>query len=160
MTGLSGERLSAVAELWRRGARTITASFDGRSMLPSIQPGQPLTIDCAPFTPAPGEVIAFLHDGQVVVHRVIASRGWVLTRGDANRLVDLPIRDVSRVIGRVVEPVTVGRGRFADRVFVALLRFSYPLGVGALRLLIWLRRRVWGPIHVKKQQRKRGEPDS
>lgn len=151
MSQLTGERLTAVAELWRRGARTITASFDGRSMLPAIAPGTPLTIDCAPFTPAVGEVIAFVAAGQVIVHRVVASRGWVLTRGDANRLVDLPVRDASALMGRVVEPVTAGRARVADRLFVALLRVSYPLGEGAIRLLIWVRRRIWARIKVKQQ---------
>ena len=153
MTDLTGERLSAVAELWRRGAKRLTASFDGRSMLPSIQPGQPLTIDCAPFTPAAGDVIAFIHEGKVVVHRVVASRGWVLTRGDANRLVDLPIRDASALMGRVVAPVTSRRARRADRVFVALLRVSYPLGEGLIRLLIWVRRRIWARLrNVDVQQ--------
>jgi hypothetical protein len=145
MSALTGERLTAVAAMWRRSGKQLVASFDGRSMLPSIQPGQPLTIDCSPFAPAAGDVIAFVHEGQVVVHRVVAAHGWIVTRGDANRLVDLPIGD-SAVMGRVIAPVTQGRITRVDRFFVALLRLSFASGVRAIRLLIWLRRNVWARL--------------
>lgn len=56
----------------------------------------------------PDEVVAFLRDGAIVVHRVMRNRrrgGWLLTRGDANLVPDAPIA-ASRVLG----PVT-GRQR-------------------------------------------------
>ncbi|HEX8151869.1 MAG TPA: hypothetical protein VF698_02030, partial [Thermoanaerobaculia bacterium] len=86
-----------------------------------------------------------VHEGQVVVHRVVAAHGWIVTRGDANRLVDLPIGD-SAVMGRVIAPVTQGRITRVDRFFVALLRLSFASGVRAIRLLIWLRRNVWARL--------------
>lgn len=155
MTELTGDRLSAVAAIWRRSGKQLVASFGGRSMLPAIAPGDPLTIDCTPFEPTPGDVIAFLHEGKVVVHRVIAAHGWVVTRGDANRLVDLPMRDPSALLGRITTTLPAGRITIADRVLVALLRLSFASGERLIRLLIRLRRTVWGRlvhgVHIQQQ---------
>jgi ribosomal protein S18 acetylase RimI-like enzyme len=103
---LSGAELAAVGALWKREGRTIEASFDGASMIPSIPPGMPLRILCGQ-EPLPGDVILFLHRGTVVVHRMIGQSkdgNWVLPRGDANPVPDLPIRRED-VIGVVKSPM-------------------------------------------------------
>src|SRR6266566_9584122 len=87
---LTGPYLQAVAALWKQQRRSLITSFRGFSMLPTISPGVPLEIVCDDEA-RPGDVIVFTHRGEVVVHRLLALRGnWMLTRGDANDLPDLP----------------------------------------------------------------------
>lgn len=89
--GRSGARLAAVASLWARAGRTIEARFTGSSMEPAVPDGGTLRLRCgAPIRV--GDVAALVHDGHVLVHRVIALRGpWLLTRGDARAVPDPPL---------------------------------------------------------------------
>jgi hypothetical protein len=100
---VEGEGLAAVASLWRKTGRELRARFGGSSMEPAVPPGTELLLRCGE-TGAPGEVIAFLAGGRLVVHRVVgraADGTWTLTRGDARVLPDVPIRDPEAVLGRV-----------------------------------------------------------
>jgi hypothetical protein len=138
MTLLDGERLAAVATLWRREGKRFTASFGGTSMLPTIAPGQAVDVECAPFEPARGNVIAFVRGNQVIVHRVVVLRGSrIITRGDANRVVDLPV-DAGSILGRVVDvpPIRVPFHQAVADVMLAML------GETAIRAAITLRRAV------------------
>jgi hypothetical protein len=92
--------LDAIATLWRRERRALVTSFSGTSMLPTIAPGQQVTVECG-VEPSVGEIAVFRFDNQVGVHRVVA-RGatWLLTWGDANPLPDDPI-EPQCVIGAI-----------------------------------------------------------
>lgn len=102
LEGLEGERLAAVADIWRRDRRLLSARFGGSSMLPAISPGAELTVACGDPVVV-GDVAVLIVDGRVVVHRVGAvfqAQGRILTRGDATALPDLPV-PLSSVVGRV-----------------------------------------------------------
>lgn len=97
---LSAAELAAVTDLWRRTGRTVEARFTGASMEPAIASGSPLRLSCG-LGVAPGDVAAFLHDGRVFVHRVLAVEApLVLTRGDALVVPDPPL-PLDRVFARV-----------------------------------------------------------
>jgi len=144
----------AIAELWKRTGRELVARFGGSSMLPTIPPDAELRIRCGDRA-EPGDVIAVLVHDQIVVHRVEArGRGFILTRGDAQVLPDVPIRDPAAVMGRVVgirhgdewrDPAlahsTVSR-TLARAFCIALLRFSPNAGATTVAALLALRRRL------------------
>jgi hypothetical protein len=97
----SGDELIAIAAIWRSQRREIVTSFLGNSMLPTIAPGVEVTIDCAREW-NDGDVIAFVGDGHLVVHRIVASspdRRTLLTLGDYRIVPDAPIEDVNAIIG-------------------------------------------------------------
>jgi hypothetical protein len=144
--------LAAVAALWKRTGREVTASFGGISMLPSIAPGAPLVILCRDEA-EPGDVIVFLHRGTIVVHRLLERReGWLLTRGDANAIPDQPVARTA-MIGRVVAMVSdagrAGVPHYAEtaeqrrmrRIVSALMRLAMPAARFAVPLL-WQARRA------------------
>ena len=144
---VEGEGLAAVASLWRKTGRELRARFGGSSMLPALPPGTEVLLRCGE-TGAVGDVIAFLADGRLVVHRVVARAGdgtWTLTRGDARLLPDAPIRDAEAIVGRVAgicgpaslqampaAPDSLVRRSFV-RLFSAALRISPGAGAAALR---------------------------
>src|SRR5688572_29536879 len=102
--GLSGERLEAVAKLWARAAREVGARFGGASMQPTISPGCEVRLRCG-AAPALGDVIAYVHGDQVVVHRLVARRAdrrWLLTRGDAHVAPDFPVPSSAAILGTVI----------------------------------------------------------
>jgi hypothetical protein len=79
-------------------------------MLPALRPGDLLLIrNCDIARPAVGDVVLFLRDGRLFVHRVVARRGGSLvTRGDAVAAADPPI-GASHLLGRVMRVVRAGR---------------------------------------------------
>ena len=99
---LSGDRLEAVAAIWKRERRQLTARFGGASMEPTIPAGSELWLQCG-AVPEPGGIAAFTVGGRLIVHRVLAqspNRTWLLTRGDASAIPDPPIAQTA-VIGTV-----------------------------------------------------------
>ena len=100
---VEGEGLAAVASLWRKTGRELRARFGGSSMEPALPAGTEILLRCGE-TGAPGDVIAFLAGGRLIVHRVMARApdgAWTLTRGDARVLPDAPILDPDAILGRV-----------------------------------------------------------
>jgi hypothetical protein len=98
-----GQGLAAVAALWRKTGRELRARFGGSSMDPAVPPGAEVVLRCGE-TGGPGDVIAFLSGGRLLVHRVVARApdgAWTLTRGDARLLPDVPIVDAEAVVGRI-----------------------------------------------------------
>lgn len=89
--GLSEPELHAVVGLWARSGRTVEARFTGVSMEPSIPHGSTVRLQCG-RPPVPGDVVAFVRNGHVLLHRVVARAGGALwTRGDALLVPDPPL---------------------------------------------------------------------
>jgi hypothetical protein len=102
--GLAGAELSAAASIWAAQKRELVVAFGGTSMLPAIGPGQKVLLRCG-VTPSIGQVAAYVRDGCMAVHRVVA-RGegppaWMMTWGDANPLPDDPLDDWRRIVGTI-----------------------------------------------------------
>jgi len=146
---VEGEGLAAVASLWRKTGRELRARFGGSSMLPALAPGTEVLLRCGEAG-GPGDVIAFLAAGRLVVHRVVARApdgAWTLTRGDARVLPDVPIRDPDAILGRVAGVWRDGAleglpaafdslsRRLALRLVCAALRASPGAATTALRSL-------------------------
>lgn len=116
------ERVGSVGSfIWADRARVLAAAgagdgglieceLRGASMAGAIAPRSRLRIALG-HGPFPlGEVVAFMHGGQLVVHRVVHRRGRLLvTRGDATVLPDPPV-EAGSVLGRVVEAAPSGAG--------------------------------------------------
>jgi hypothetical protein len=140
---VDARELAAIATLWKRERRTFTASFGGVSMLPTIAPGAPIEVLCGDEA-APGDVILFLHRGQVVVHRLLEVRGeWMLTRGDANPIPDLPVRREA-LVGRATAIASYDESasqRFNRHVVQIAFRVA-PFIARSLVPLLWQVRRV------------------
>lgn len=134
--GIPGDQLAAIAELWKRQNKTMTVSFDGVSMLPSIAPSENIQLICDRTEPRVGEVIVFLYGSHLAVHRLLArSRDsrWLLTRGDALFLPDLPV-EAGSIIGRIAEKTGAPARPAADPLFSAL----FAISVGAARAIIFM----------------------
>jgi hypothetical protein len=161
--GLSGEPLAAVTHIWKRQRRTLTASFGGVSMSPTISAGAAVTFACGERVGV-GDVAVVLMEGRILVHRIVAvgRAGWFLTRGDATWVPDPPT-SAEAVVGRVVgvDQKDVPDGPPASRVrrtilalCVALLNAREDTGRGFIRLL-W-RWRYWtelAPLAVARRLR-------
>jgi hypothetical protein len=152
----SVEELAAAARLWKKTGRDLKARFGGSSMRPSLAPDSEVVVRCG-SSAAVGDIVAYLADGRLVLHRVeaVSARdGTLLTRGDALWLPDLPVRDPESVLGVVS---AVGRdGRFAPPPpaprttirrlsvwpFRAALAVSPRAAAVLLGPLVWSRRRT------------------
>lgn len=141
-------QLAAIAELWKRSHRIFEARFDGRSMTPTIEPQQPVTVRCGEAVKVDAVILAFRnHD--VIVHRVvwISRRGdWLLTRGDARAIPDPPLA-MSNIVGVVDAPPFTPRRtqRIALRIVSAVARFgrhAAHLAVRTLQIAARVRQRV------------------
>lgn len=105
--GRTGVALVAEAVL-RFGRARIRVR--GASMLPSLWPGDEVTIERAdPAQARIGEVVVYLNGDRLFVHRVAGHvAGHLVTRGDALRSRD-PLVAYGDVIGRVVLVERAGR---------------------------------------------------
>jgi Peptidase S24-like len=86
----------------------------GLSMLPTIFPGDVLTIRREPIEDArPGDVVLASWGGRLFAHRVVAraqghGRATLTTRGDALDIADEPVTD-TEWLGRVTEVIRGGK---------------------------------------------------
>ena len=100
-------------------------------MEPTIPSGAEVRLRCG-ATAAVGDVVAFIRDDHIVLHRVEAlspSGRWVLTRGDACVFPDPLITDLSLILGRVASPPVLaprGHGRRAVLALCLVLRLLPP----------------------------------
>ena len=150
---LPADQLAAVSVLWGRTGRELRVRFTGSSMAPALSSGTEVRLVCGSGG-AVGEVVAVRAGGTVIVHRVVArsaTGAWILTRGDARLLPDVPAGDqavVGRISGRRVpggfEDVPRAAGSLAQRAalapLVALLRLSPRAGTAVIAVLVGLRR--------------------
>lgn len=100
------DRIRALARQLQPREPTIESTARGVSMGDTIPDGTKLLIRLSEQEPAAGEVVAFLLQKRVVVHRVVhvgrnAARRHLLTRGDAEGLPDPPV-ECRHVLGPVV----------------------------------------------------------
>ena len=76
-------------------------------MVPSILPGDSVLVHRASLDEiSEGEVVLFIQDGRLLVHRVVGRAGepdnaWLITRGDRERRND-PLVSSQKLLGRVV----------------------------------------------------------
>jgi signal peptidase I len=129
--GLAGEIVRSFGEVRLR--------VFGTSMVPSIHPGDLLTIQRAGLSEiSPGEVVLFLQKGRLFVHRVVDRKvagtavglegSYLITRGDRLRHDDPPVSS-SELLGRVVcierdnRKVEIASHR-SNRLIVRLLQTS------------------------------------
>jgi signal peptidase I len=108
-------KLGLAAEMLR-GHGGVRLELKGTSMLPSLWPGDLLTIECVAYDEiAPGDMVLVMRDNRFFVHRLIGRRQdqdcilWI-TRGDAVPQNDPPVA-ASELLGRVVG-VRRGKSRF------------------------------------------------
>jgi signal peptidase len=102
-----------IAETARAG-HEVRLRVNGSSMLPSIWPGDALTV--RPLRDAPaseGQVILFTREGRLFAHRVVgrlesASSTQLITRGDAHDHCDPPVA-ASEILGTVASISRGGR---------------------------------------------------
>lgn len=169
LQGWNGERLDAAARFWKKEQRILTARFSGVSMEPTIAPGAEVRVHCGAQVQE-GDVAVCQEGARVLVHRVIAvsrERGWVLTRGDATALPDLPV-PVSSVLGRITALVTQegdrdlppapdsAARRAARRACESLLRLTPPAGRFLVRFLWFLRKWLFvAPVVAARRLRDR-----
>jgi hypothetical protein len=125
-------KLSLAAEMIRRFG-TVQLKAWGTSMLPSLWPGDLLTIQSvADDEVVPGDIVLVLRDNRFSIHRLVETRrspGCILlvTRGDAVPQNDLPV-PASILLGRVA---SVRRGKSC---FVPSRRLS-PLNSALAQML-------------------------
>jgi signal peptidase I len=134
-----------------RGGGTVRLKAWGSSMLPSVWPGDLLTIQSAARDEVvPGDIVLVVRDNRFVIHRLVETRQvqdsplWI-TRGDAMPQNDSPAA-ASEVLGRVVS-VTRSNRSFVPSRRVSLLRSSL-----ATMLCRWDRIRILAlRIHAARQ---------
>ena len=81
------------AEVLRSTGRVQLIAF-GYSMLPSLWPGDKLTIEARPFDQVRcGDIVLYTRLRRLFIHRVLrVEEGQILTRGDAMPSADVPLR--------------------------------------------------------------------
>jgi signal peptidase I len=112
----------------------------GTSMVPSILPGDLISVQSANVLEiSPGEIILYLRDGRLFVHRVVARAGGqddprLVTRGDRLSYND-PLVSSSELLGRVTSIRTHDGRRqremrsaisvsVSEQIFIQVLRTS------------------------------------
>ncbi len=99
---------------------TVKLKAWGTSMLPSVWPGDLLTIQSAPHDEVvPGDIVLVMRDNRFFVHRLIETRQvqdcllWI-TRGDAMPQNDPPVA-ASELLGRVTSVCRASRSFVPSR---------------------------------------------
>ena len=121
-----------VAETFGR----VCLRVSGTSMVPAIRPGDLVSVERARAGEiAPGEIVVFMREGRLIVHRVVARTGspgdgYLVTRGDRTRRNDALVSS-AELVGRVTQ---IGRGHcrvrprtrlnVAQQMICQVLRFS------------------------------------
>jgi signal peptidase I len=114
-------KIDMAASVLRAGKRIRLRVF-GTSMLPSLWPGDILTVEPGEEL-VPGDIVLFLRDGRFCAHRLLVQSGryWV-TRGDAMRQDDPPV-EAGELLGRV-GCISRGNRSVVPRRRVSLVGFA------------------------------------
>jgi len=123
----SGERLGLVIEALRAGG-LVRMKVWGESMLPTLWPGDSLSIQGVGEAPLPGEIVLAVRDDRCFVHRLVGRNRdhpsqWI-TRGDALPHCDPPF-ERNHLVGRVTAAERDGKMREITR----LTLFARGLGL-------------------------------
>ena len=136
---IAPDRLAALCQLWQEQGHQVWTTVSGGSMVPVYLPGTRLLLRFGKLSPRRREVVVFLQDGKLVVHRVVDVRqasaeraAHYVCRGDGNRVPD-PLVERDAVVAAVLEVAPI---RFGRRL-ICLAR--YPR-----RHLRYFCRRFWG----------------
>ena len=97
--------LDAAVDLMGRAGRGGAVRVRGRSMLPTLEPGDVLAVEFSPGKLRRGDLIVFRQDDVLVVHRLVwrqrdADGPRLRCRGDGARRLDPPVTP-DQVVGRV-----------------------------------------------------------
>jgi hypothetical protein len=110
----AGNGLGGLLGLLQKVGTELVATIDGVSMTPTIAPDTRVRLRCADgHALRSGDVVAFEYNGRLMAHRIVhvgrtrASRRYLLTRGDAMLLPDVPVR-LDCVIGMVAAQQIAG----------------------------------------------------
>lgn len=155
MTSILGSRedpkLALVGEMLRR-RETVRLELRGTSMLPSLWPGDLLTIQSAAYDElVPGDIVLVMRDNRFFVHRLVERRRdqdciWWITRGDAVPQNDAPVA-AWELLGQV------SGARRGQRIFVPSRRVSRLCSALAWMLCRWGRFRSLAlNIHAARLQ--------
>jgi hypothetical protein len=128
-----------------RSAGVVRLKVAGISMLPSIWPGDVVTVRHQNFSELKsGEIVLFRQDGSLTLHRIrriMADR--VITRGDTLSCDDRPVRD-AEIVGKLVSIDRRGRrielGRPVWQRLMGLLLQRSDL---SMRVVLGVRARLW-----------------
>ena len=115
---------------------TLQLRATGLSMLPTLRPGDLLTVQSVcPQLAQPGDIVLYMRQSRFFIHRVVSpplspDDPFVMTRGDCMSENDPPVRR-NQVLGRIVE---VGR---SGSVFVPARTLSLFSRVMAWMFCHW-----------------------
>jgi signal peptidase len=86
-----------------RNAGSASLRVTGSSMLPSIWPGDVVTVERrSPDELQPGRIVLFSREGRLTAHRILRISGnHIVTRGDSLPALDVPVQH-AEVVGQVV----------------------------------------------------------
>jgi hypothetical protein len=116
---------------------------EGRSMWPTLQPGSEIEIAPLLHAPALGDVIVFVAEGALVVHRLVhRSRGLLVTQGDGRTRPDRPVHP-GDVLGRVIAACQDGERYWPTR-------YAGPIAMWWVFRYHWYRVQAWGKRVVWK----------
>jgi hypothetical protein len=110
----AGNGLGGLLGLLQKVGTELVATIDGVSMTPTIAPGTRVRLRRADgHILRSGDVVAFEYNGRLLAHRIVhigrtlPSSRYLLTRGDAMLLPDIPVR-LDCVIGMVTAQQIAG----------------------------------------------------
>ena len=156
---MEAAKLELAADVLRSGCR-VRIRVSGTSMLPSIWPGDVLTVcGCEPSKIVVGNIVCFARSGRFVIHRIntISSANgktlW-LTRGDCMSRADEPFTE-EQLLGKVVAIRRHARCLYpSPRLSLAGYCCGRLLDISALqrialRLSAWLRTRGASELNLE-----------
>lgn len=83
---------ATLTQLVRKNGFVFESRIAGDSMIPTLPPGTKIRIDSGGQDPEIGQVVAFRWGTGLIAHRVVArSKGFIVTRGDGQKLCDPPV---------------------------------------------------------------------
>ena len=153
---------NVAAEVLRNAGKFRLAAF-GYSMLPTLWPGEVLTIQAQSFDQVrPSEIVLFSREGRFFIHRVVRKlkmgpEGKLITRGDALPSVDASVSGMD-FLGRVVsvrrgeQEVPVPACSRSRRWIGLALTYSVRLRSLALRLRPWWTGTTFGKENWRPEQ--------
>ena len=84
--------VATLTPLIRQNGFVFESRIAGNSMIPTLPPGTKIRIDGGSQAPEIGQVVAFRWGAGLTAHRVVVrNKGFIVTRGDGQKLCDPPV---------------------------------------------------------------------